>query len=221
MSWTTRHKTIRMKPMLRTKNWANFAGFIIAVGFLQEAFAAPTERPKVLPKAKEIRVQLFGQPCLLSGPHEETILKAIHSISPEQLPPPQSQSQVKQTLDKLKNLPPLPIGLDRYRDQLNKRLEAQLNFYDGLTEAKRSGKVNSIISRVSHDLTSRRLKEFESQLVAQNQKEGVSSWGNSTIVRLNENFLEALDENPDEEFHRAILKMNVRYDCSMESEEEE
>lgn len=38
-------------------------------------------------RAAEMKVTLFGQPCTLKGPVDEKALRAIHSLSPEQVSP--------------------------------------------------------------------------------------------------------------------------------------
>src|ERR1700679_2235712 len=75
-------------------------------------------------QSSEIHVSLFGQPCVLNGPFDETALKAIHAISPEQVYPRSLDTDVKlvttteihAALERLRKTNVLlPSALDRYR----------------------------------------------------------------------------------------------------------
>src|SRR4051794_38218221 len=78
----------------------------------------------------EVRVSLFGQPCTLQGPLDERALRVVHSLSPDQIYPQRENTltaaPTRRALEKLKSLNGAPAGLDRYRERLGKRLEAQL-----------------------------------------------------------------------------------------------
>src|SRR5688572_6268907 len=110
--------------------------------------------------AAETRVHLFGQPCMLSGPPAEDILKAIHSISPEQMPPSPSGDQVRTLLDRMKKIAGIPPALDRYREQLTRRLEAQAAFHDGVAAAKKAGKPEPLLEAVKTFLDPKRATKF-------------------------------------------------------------
>src|SRR4051812_48584746 len=93
----------------------------------------------------ETRVTLFGQSCLLTGPVSEANLKAIHAISPAQMPAGQSAESVRKSLEKIKATSEIPSALEPYRDRLTKRFEAQLAYFDGLASAKKLGKVELLL----------------------------------------------------------------------------
>ena len=161
--------------------------------------------------AAEIHVTLFGQPCLLSGPVSKSALQSIHAISPEQLPEIQSASNAKESLERLKKASDLPAGLDRYREFLSKRLEAQANFFEKLASAKKTGKSDGLIEFSKQSLPEKSRKEFE----ALAHKVGPQT-SSQTMTQLKEFFSENLQPDSEEEFHRAIQRMDVHYTCSFD-----
>src|SRR5262245_29599515 len=79
-------------------------------------------------KSNRLPVTLFGQPCVLEGPLDPSTLKAIHSISPEEICSPfsadRTAEETRRAIDKLKAATGVPGSLDVYRDRLARRLKA-------------------------------------------------------------------------------------------------
>jgi hypothetical protein len=164
----------------------------------------------------EIRVTLFGQPCLLSGPLDEGTLRTIHAISPEKTPAPETADQARQLLERLRKLPAgVPSALDRYREKLGKRVAAQLAYFEGLAGARKNGgKADALLAATrEHLIGGKRAKEFE-ELARKTDLGGAAGEEALSLA-----YSEAIEPSPEEEFHRAIQRLNVRYTCSFEEGE--
>lgn len=175
-------------------------------------------------QASEIRVTLFGQPCTLQGPTSEATLKAIHSVSPEQLyptfEPGEKSAAVKSALDKLRAAQNVPSGLDVYKDLLGKRLEAQFAFLSGLDDAEKTKKADALIGKTKTFLSESRQKSIET--LARKLEGPLNSTQRGEVVQqLFSSFTESLPSDPEEEFHKAIHRMKVQYSCSFEESGEE
>jgi hypothetical protein len=170
----------------------------------------------------EIRVSLFGQPCVLQGPLDEKSLRAIHSLSPEQLYPSLegalSAAPIRRALEKLRNATGLPSSLDRYRDRLAKRFEAQVEFLEALETAKKTTQSTALSTALKavakKHLSAKRFQEFESQM-----KTALRSRDSSDV--LFETFNEGIEADPEDEFHKTIHRMNIQYTCTFEDLSEE
>lgn len=193
--------------------------------FTQRAWAAD-------PKNSEgIKVYLFGQPCLLQGPFPASTLKAIHEISPEQMPPitsyeaTDSLSLLKKSLSKLTSAAKTPPAFDRYRDRLSKRIEAQLAFTQAIRLTPKNPKIAAIIDAIKTHLSERNFKNFETfaKKLETKPPHGNSSTQELTplLEQLGEAYNEALEPNPEEDFHIAAQKLKVKYDCSFDEAGEE
>lgn len=166
-----------------------------------------------------IRVTLFGQPCLLEGPTSEAVLKTIHSISPEQVYPtfePGGKSaKVKAALEKLRAGKDVPNGLDLYREQLTKRLEAQTAFLKALEESQQQKKAEPLLMGTKVFFSEAKYKSFET--AAKRLESGLNaSQRKEVLEQLFNSFGETLPSDPEEEFHKAIHRMKVQYICSFE-----
>jgi Skp family chaperone for outer membrane proteins len=169
--------------------------------------------------AAEIRVTLFGQPCLLQGPASESALRAIHAISPEQIyptfEPGEKFGAVKSALEKLRSSKDVPPELDNYKDQLGKRLEAQSAFLTGLEDALKAKKAEPLLAKTNSFLSESRQKSLEA--IARKLESAQTPTQRSEIVQqLFNSYAESLPADPEEEFHRAIHRMKVQYVCSFE-----
>jgi hypothetical protein len=175
-------------------------------------------------QAAEIKVTLFGQPCTLQGPTPEATLKAIHSVSPEQLyptfEPGEKSAAVKSALDKLHAAQNVPSGLDVYKDLLGKRLEAQFAFLSGLDVAEKTKKADELIGKTKPLLSESRQKSFETLAKKLESPLNASQRG-EIVQQLFSSFTESLPSDPEEEFHKAIHRMKVQYICSFEESGEE
>jgi hypothetical protein len=172
----------------------------------EAAYAAAASR-------HEIRVTLFGQPCILSGPLSEDQLTAIHRISPEQIPPELNLANAKQAIERLRRTSELPSALDGYRTHLITRVEAQLAFLGALADFKKNGKTEPLAEIARKYVSKARFRAYESA-----QKIAAASPKSATALdRLTEAYDESIEPHPEEEFHRAIERMGVSYACSFDS----
>jgi hypothetical protein len=160
----------------------------------------------------EIRVSLFDQPCQMSGPVDQASLKAIHSISPAQLPLVENRARAQESLDKVRAAKDVPAWLDPYRKNLMKRLEAQLAYYDALAAAKKSGKAGPLLEAVKKHLPEKRYPEFEAAAT----KLEATKFAEPGAQRLTDSYNELIQPDPEEEFHRAIGRAKVKYACTFE-----
>ncbi|HUP56326.1 MAG TPA: hypothetical protein VM598_02665 [Bdellovibrionota bacterium] len=176
--------------------------------------------PKLSVPATRVPVTLFGQPCVLEGPLGAVELKAIHSISPEEICTPFSSErtidETRKSMDRLKSTTGLPSGLDRYRERLTKRLKAELAFLEGLAEARRKKSVQPLLVATQEFIVSpRKRTELENSAKAfVAAADGTNRWQQQT--QLFDVYNEAIEAKPEDEFHRAIRTMNVQYTCSFE-----
>lgn len=190
---------------------------VLLLSSLLPALGPAVARASASPST-EIRVSLFGQPCILQGPTDERTLRVIHSLSPEQLYPqrdaPLSSAPTRRALDKLRAVTGAPTGLDRYRERLAKRLEAQLALLGAIESFRKDHKTVAILAAGKNSLTGRRLKEFETAVKKAEGSKTLSS--RDTQDTLFDSFSDGIEPDPEEEFHRAIQRMNVQYTCSFE-----
>ncbi|MBL7715673.1 MAG: hypothetical protein JNL01_09415 [Bdellovibrionales bacterium] len=172
----------------------------------------------------EYRATLFGNPCTLKGPSKigEAGLKMIHQMGPERIPLPTQLEETKRHLASLKKQTQTPVGLDRYKDLLIKRLSAQQAFYEGLAMAKKNRKIDALLQAVKPFQNADRAKRFETQLAKMEKEKGAQFW---TLLSKNEFqddvtlvFADSVDPMPEEEFHKALTKMGVAYDCTFEAQ---
>jgi hypothetical protein len=165
----------------------------------QQASAAPQT---------EIHVSLFGQPCVLLGPVTEANLRTIHSLSPEQLYPERGTTltaePTRQALEKIRGIASIPSVLDRYRERLVKRFEAQLAVLEALENFRKTHKPSALQAVGKKYLSGKKQKEFEAQLKK------------IDADLLFDTFSDGIEADPEDEFHRAIHKINVQYTCSFE-----
>lgn len=177
--------------------------------------------PKVNPKINKVAVKLFNQPCDLTGPFSVEILKTVHSISPEQMQPPQnlaqSQSQEKKLIAiSASQIPPL---LGSYKERLLKRVKCQREFFDLLKEL------------AGQSASKEPIKLFQGKSfsgLTQNCLSGASvkavgdqsfSTDEDKQVTLFEDFSEKIEPFPEDDFHQAIRKSKIQYQCSFDQED--
>ncbi len=163
----------------------------------------------------QVKVTLFGAPCILSGPISEENLRVVHSISPERMPLPESIEQSRQTLAAAKKITSAPAGLDRYREKLLRRLDAQQAAFEGLAKARQSKDSKPFFDAIKSFQTAEKAKHFQAEfgkLVAKKKW----AFADDDAIGL---FNDSVDAFPEEEFHRSIQKMGIRYGCSFEAED--
>lgn len=171
------------------------------------------------PAKREIRITLFGQPCLLQGPLDENALRAIHSLSPDQLYPSMENAltaaPTRRALDKLRAIAGAPAGLDRYRERLAKRFEAQSLMLAALESTRTTGKAATLLAAAKSKLTGKRRQNFEGTV---KKAEAAKTLNKAeTLDALFDSFNDGIEPDPEEEFHRSIQRMGVQYACSFEN----
>jgi hypothetical protein len=182
----------------------------------------------------EIKVTLFGQPCLLKGPLESTVLRSIHSISPEQVYPPallaeldspsllgHAQKQldlIRKSLESLKASKGLPSQFERYRERLRKRLEGQEAFFASWEEAKKQKKPSLLLDSAKKIFDPTRTSELEKLAKKLEPLKDTDLAANGQAIF--EAFVAGIEGDPEEDFHRAIDKLNIHYVCSFEEPSE-
>lgn len=195
--------------------------FLLPAAPPRGAYAATPSGSGIRPtKKNEIHVTLFGQPCLLSGPFGETILRTVHELSPERIPPFVTAEQVKVARDRLSKASELPQALEGYRDRLTQRLQAQARFHEGLAEARKAGKAEALVARVRPSIEPSRVVAFESAARKAETRQTPASWSAATVDELTQAFELAIEPHPEEEFHRVIHRLDISYQCSFEAETE-
>lgn len=179
--------------------------------------ASAATPPPTMHSGNEITVTLFGQPCLLSGPIDNIALKAIHSISPEQvfIPEYPSLEVVQKALGKIKIANSVPAGLDRYKDRLRRRLEAQISFLTGIAGAKKEMKSTPLLSATQPHIAPSRRSEFALQL---KKIDSLKKWDSELQNKLWDQFNDLIEPNPEEEFHKSIQRLKIHYTCEFSDE---
>jgi hypothetical protein len=185
-------------------------------------------------RAESLSVDLLGQQCSLKGPFSSAVLKAIHELSPDRLYPPEfspevsdGRDQTRGALDRLKKrgTGTTPAALDRYRERVGRRLEAQLAFYEAWQAARRENKAQLLGERVRRYLSGRGRTEFETQLKRWEGKPGSNLASlfknNDAATALFVSYNDAIEADPQEDFHRTIEKMGIRYECAFHEAAEE
>ncbi len=176
--------------------------------------AAFTNAPAVFAgNLKELKISLFGQPCLLRGPFDEPTLQRIHSISPAELEPPESRELAQKQLDRVKAAQPIPAALDHYRNSQMKRIAAQQDFFQALETARKNKKADALIAVAKKHFRSKDAKDrraFDALAAKYKAKESGAS--------LLESFRDGIEPDPQEEFHRVTRQLNIQYVCSFEDD---
>jgi hypothetical protein len=216
VSWTTRvlpFILIRLDKMGVKSQFfrmALFAGFSVFAAV--PSFAASGGN-------HEIKVTLFGQPCTLQGPMDEPVLRLIHAISPEQIYPNFSlqtkPSSVEQALVKLRDNS-FHGDLDSYKDRLEKRLEAEAAFLNGLQDTQKLGKADALLLTTKKYVPDTKQKSFELLAKKLEIKDLNATQRKDALEQLFNNYSETMPSDPEEEFHSVIHRMKVQYVCTFE-----
>lgn len=171
----------------------------------------------------QIKVSLFGQPCMLEGPMSESALKAIHAISPEQLyptfEPGESADSAKKALEKLNAARDLPSAFDTYREGLRKRLESEIPFLSRIVSAHRDDRADLLLADAKKFVPEAKQKGFETLAMKLESKEIPHSQKKQVVQELFDYYNDAIPAAPEEEFHRAIHQLKVQYVCTFEENE--
>jgi len=193
---------------------------------LTSSFWAKPILAKTTPQT-QIHVTLLGQPCLLQGPLDESTLRLIHAIGPAQLyptllssDPNLSKSEAKKALEKIRSASNLPSLLDSYREKLGKRLEAQIAFLESIGIATKTHQ-----SLALQKTSKKYLKQEPFQLIHLFKSIDAPSKHHTVMRDVIDQAFDLFNDNiepdPEEDFHRAIKKLNIQYHCSFEEGEAE
>ena len=167
-----------------------------------------------LAQAAAVQVMLFGQPCQIQGPAgvPDAQLSAIHQISPEQTPLSENPKNLQSSLERLKTAANLPPALASYITQRSKAIEARIAFEEALQSARKSRNAEQFGGALQKYLHPRRqkslVKQFEKALKAGNSPH---AW-----EQIRTEFAESSEGDGEEDFHRAIRKLKIVYQCSYE-----
>lgn len=129
---------------------------------------------------------------------------------------PEGLEQTRKALGAARKISGVPAALDRYREKLIRRLEAQQAFYESFADAKKNKKATLLTEAVKAFQVPAKTKRFQAAFEKLVTEKG---WPNLSIEAAAILFGESLDDSPEEEFHRAIQKMGIRYACSFEGDE--
>lgn len=168
-------------------------------------------------RAAAVQVLLFGQPCQITGPASvsEAQLTAIHQVSPEQTPFSETPKSMQASIEKLRATGGTPQLLAGYIEQRTKALQARIVFEEGV-EAGRKARSPAPFAEATQKLLHPRrhqalVRAFEKALKAGNSPH---AW-----EQLRMDFAESAAPDGEEDFHRALRKLKVVYQCSFEESE--
>jgi hypothetical protein len=109
----------------------------------------------------------------------------------------------------------VPAGLDRYKERLGKRLEAQLVVLEAIEGFRKSRSTAALTEAGKKYLTGKRQKEFDAA-VSKAVKEPPGDKSREAQDAVFDIFSDGIEADPEEEFHRAIHRLNIQYTCSFE-----
>lgn len=178
-------------------------------------------------KVSEIKVELFNQPCLLQGPADLSVLRQIHAISPEQLFPPSlekgsikaQQETFKKNLRYLKTNVKLPQEFQKYTQRMERRLEAFVALFDGLEKMKKSQNTKELAVALAPHFQNKNGEEF-SKIVTE-LKPNLKEVSNDTLDTLKQSIKNGIEPDSEEDFHKALLRAAIQYNCSMDEKSDE
>lgn len=160
-----------------------------------------------------IAVSLFGQTCQLRGPFDVSTLKAIHSISPEQMPRPRSIKEAQLQQKRVRGLKKPPLILQRYLQQLDKQLGFTQEIFGAYEEARANRKADQLLTLGKDHLPAKKLIDLQTWSKKLESKGPVPPLTTDTLI---EWFEGSLGPNTEEEFHRVIRALKVDYSCSFD-----
>jgi hypothetical protein len=204
-----------MKSM---KVFTHFSVILNLICYLPVLAASPT------PAKTKIKVTLLGQKCDLEGPRSQGTLTSIHSIGPDQIYPAVSLSssqfagektKIQKAMEKAKGAKDLPPELEKYRSLLIRRFEQQIAFLDGLIHLKKSQSTEFLLKAGKENLAEIQFGTYKSLV----RKLELSQKSPNQERELTEETFNLYNEgivDPETEFHKAIKRINVQYNCSFE-----
>lgn len=175
------------------------------------------------PQMTSIKVFLLDStsPCTLKGPFQASQLKEIHAVGPAQVFPDlklENLSKMGKTLEgaltKIKGTA-LPHELDNYRRRVEGRLMAQLELLRALDKIERSKNV-SLISDPIQKWAKGDLKPLEEAFRSAwiTPPQGSMHWDRGKLTQAMDTYNEAIEADPEVEFHRILKRLQVEYLCN-------
>lgn len=171
----------------------------------------------------EVRVILFGQPCLLSGAYPKKVLEKIHSISPEKMPP---AMDLKSTLESLKKLQDsqkgskeIPDHLADYAAMLKKYYTAMEVYFKALPSLLKDSSTDEFVKQIQSVVPKTSIPKLKTKaeqvlMEARLNKNKASLSESSSVEDLLDLFMESAPKREEILFHQAIRIMGVSYLCA-------
>ncbi len=187
-----------------------------------EEHARAADRVQPLKRTVEISVKLFSGDCKLSGPWDAAVLTRIHAIGPERIPPQQPLEPSREAVKLLQASTDIPNALDLYRERLLKRVEQQVRFHEAVPAAKKAKSLVPIREALIKQLNAVEKERLEATLrMVSNKELKVAKWDVAFIEKLTTALDGVLEPYPEEDYHRTIQRLGLKYDCVSELYEDD
>ena len=178
-------------------------------------------------KVSEIKVELFNQPCLLQGPADQSVLRQIHAISPEQLFPPNLEKAsaknqhdtFRKSLRYIKTNVKLPQEFQKYTQRMERRLETFVALFNGLEKMKKTQNTKELAAAVLPHFQNKNSAEFTK--IVNELKPNLKEISNDTLETLKESIKNGIEPDSEEDFHKALLRAGIQYNCAMDEKSDE
>ena len=200
---------------LRKHAWLPLVLGLLASWTSHLAYSAPVIR---------LQVNLLGQPCMMSGPFDPNTLKTTHAIGPAQIYPVLSTAnlsdsirEARASLNKIRNFRNLLPLFDGYQKRLILRLQAQLEFLNGLESVRKTHQTQLFFDSIKNFVKPNKLKTLRSQIkILESASRPSSAEYRKTEEELFSSFNEAIEADPEPEFHRILKQLQIEYICSFD-----
>lgn len=166
--------------------------------------------------ATQIDVKLFGHDCKLEGPVDERALRAIHAISPDQITPDSSLGGSKpylKSIEILKKNKEMSPQFDRYRERLAARLEAQAAFWQEFEKLPKTRAIDTLLKSLKRHLRPGKESAALTELRKLKDASSKTDAARTILDTAFSAFNDAIEMEPDDDFHRAIHKLQIQYLC--------
>lgn len=161
-----------------------------------------------------IDVTLFGQACKLEGPFPAKILEQIHAVSPAQIPLIRSEADADRALLILDSAPELPAALKSYRAKTLTYAKSRKQIAQAVQASVTAKKSDAALLAAKAVSQGKNLGEFRMRLELFLKKPTAD---NRDLMWESVDAL--LDPRPEPDFHRAIFRLKVNYQCEFGAEE--
>lgn len=163
----------------------------------------------------EINVTLFAHSCSLTGPYSKETLTSIHSVSPAQIPEVDNQIKAKSALTKLRSVKNLPTELDLYIERADRRLQALSDYYEAMSVVKNNRNFAPIVEAAKKWVNPSKKTEVL-ELIRKSEKSKVAAELSGNREKFSELFLAGIEPDPEDDFHRTIGRIGVKYQCTLD-----